>query len=102
MSGKFTMRRMASFAAGSGRMSVGDGASAGNENSCVQAPVLGSSTEYCRLVHSNTLSPTHAIACAQQTPRSAVKPTLTVQDRMVAIYENRFRCWVAKSQETGC
>ena len=56
------MRRMASSAAGSGRMSVGDGASAGSEKSCVQAAVLGSSTEYCRLVHSSTLPLTHAIA----------------------------------------
>jgi hypothetical protein len=52
---------MASFAAGSGSMSVGDGASAGSEKRCVQAAVLGSRAQYCRLVHSRTLPPTHAI-----------------------------------------
>jgi len=56
------MSKMASSAAGIGTMRVGDGASAGSENSGVQAPVAGSSIEYWRLVHSKTRPPTHAIA----------------------------------------
>lgn len=39
-----TMSKIASLAVCSGRMRVGDGASAGSEKRCVQARLLGSNT----------------------------------------------------------